>query len=38
MERFAGRFPAKEAAQIAKFYEDIYKIDRSRVVLVKKDS
>lgn len=37
MERFAGRFPAKEAAQIAKFYEDIYKSDRSRIVLVKKE-
>lgn len=37
MERFAGRFPAKEAAQIAKFYNEIYKADRSRIVLVKKE-
>lgn len=37
MDRFAGRFPAKEAAAVAKFYEDIYKADRSRIVLVKKE-
>lgn len=37
MERFGGRFAAKEAVSIAKFYEDIYKADRSRVVLVRKE-
>lgn len=37
VERFSGRFPAKEGVQLAKFYEDIYKADRSRVVLVKKE-
>lgn len=37
MERFAGRFPAKEGAQIAKFFDDVYKADRARVVLVKKE-
>ncbi len=37
MERFSGRFPAKEGVQIAKFYEDVYKADRSRIVLVKKE-
>lgn len=38
MERFAGRYPVKDAAQIAKFYEDIYKTDRSRIVLVKREN
>ena len=37
MERFSGRFPAKEGVPIAKFYEDVYKADRSRIVLVKKE-
>jgi transglutaminase-like putative cysteine protease len=37
MERFAGRYPAKEGEQIAKFYNDIYKADRSKMVLVKKE-
>jgi hypothetical protein len=38
MERYSGRFPAKEGAEIAKFYETIFKADRSRIVLVKKES
>jgi hypothetical protein len=37
IEQHAGRFPAKEAAAIADFYTTIYKNDRSRVVLVKKE-
>jgi hypothetical protein len=37
IERPTGRYPAKEGAEIAKFYEDIYKCDRSRMVLVKKE-
>ena len=37
MERFGGRFPAKDAAEIARFYEDIYKADRRRVVMVRKE-
>lgn len=37
MERFSGRYPAKEATPLAKFYEDVYKADRSRIVLVKKE-
>lgn len=37
MERFSGRFPAKEGTQIAKFLDDVYKADRSRIVLVKKE-
>jgi hypothetical protein len=35
-EQFSGRFPAKEQKEIVKFFEDIYKADRSRFVLVKK--
>lgn len=34
-EQYAGRFPAKDAPEVAKFYEAIYKADRGRVVLVK---
>src|SRR5207302_5129029 len=36
MEQFGGRFPAKEYADMVKFYDQVYKADRSRVVLVKK--
>jgi hypothetical protein len=35
-EQFSGRFPAKDQAELTKFFEDIYKADRARVVLVKK--
>jgi hypothetical protein len=35
-EQFSGRFPAKEQKEIIRFFEDIYKADRSRFVLVKK--
>jgi len=35
-EQFSGRFPATEQKEIIKFFEDIYKADRSRFVLVKK--
>lgn len=34
-EQFAGRYPAKDAAELAKYYDAIYKADRSKVVLVK---
>ena len=36
MERFGGRFPAKDQSELIKFYADIYKADRSKMVLVKK--
>src|SRR5687767_9146880 len=36
-EQYAGRFPAKEKEEITAYFETIYKADRSRVVLVKKD-
>ncbi len=35
-EQFSGRFSAKEQKEIIKFFEDIYKADRSRFVLIKK--
>jgi len=34
-ENYGGRFPAKDYAELVKFYESIYKADRSKVVLVK---
>jgi len=35
-EQFAGRFPATEGPALYKFLADIYKADRTRIVLVKK--
>jgi hypothetical protein len=35
IEHYSGRFPATDYAALVKFYEAIYKADRSRVVLVK---
>ena len=35
-EQFSGRFPAKDQTELAKFFEDIYKADRGRMILVKK--
>lgn len=37
MEHFAGRFPAADYPALVKFYETIYKADRAKVVLVKKE-
>jgi hypothetical protein len=37
IEQWSGRYPASDGAAIADFYSTIYKADRSRVVLVKKD-
>lgn len=37
LEQFCGRYPATEYGALAKFYAAIYKADRSRVVLVKKE-
>lgn len=34
-EHYSGRFPAKDYAELVKFYESIYKADRGKVVLVK---
>lgn len=35
-EQYAGRFPANDIKELAAFYDQIYKADRSRLVLVKK--
>jgi len=37
MEKFSGEFPATDYTELVKFYDQIYKADRYRVVLVKKD-
>jgi len=37
-EKKAGQFSPADYAELVKFYDDIYKADRSRVVFVKKDS
>lgn len=37
MEHYSGRFPAADYAELVKFYETIYKADRNKVVLVKKE-
>ncbi|HMH21937.1 MAG TPA: DUF3857 domain-containing protein [Puia sp.] len=34
-EKYGGRFPASDYASLVKFYEQLYKADHSRVVLVK---
>ena len=36
-EQYSGRFPAKEYNDIVKFFEQIYKADRNKVVLVKQE-
>lgn len=36
-EHYSGRFPAKEYADLVKFYDAIYKADRNKVVLVKQE-
>jgi carbonic anhydrase len=38
IEHNGGRFPAKDYAELVKFYETIYKADRNKVVLVKKET
>ncbi len=35
--RTKGRFPPADYAELVKFYEDMFKADRSRIVFVKKD-
>ena len=38
MENYSGRFSAKEYAALVNFYDAIYKADRNRIVLVKKEN
>ncbi|MBC8035480.1 MAG: DUF3857 domain-containing protein [Chitinophagaceae bacterium] len=35
MEQYSGRFPAKDYNDMVRFYEQVYKADRGRIVLVK---
>ncbi|HXB07106.1 MAG TPA: DUF3857 and transglutaminase domain-containing protein [Puia sp.] len=37
LEKNSGRWPSKEYADMTKFYEQLYKSDHARVVLVKKE-
>ncbi|HRO47806.1 DUF3857 and transglutaminase domain-containing protein [Agriterribacter sp.] len=37
IEKFSGRFPPSDYNELVKFYDQLYKADRSRVVLVKKE-
>ncbi len=37
MERYSGTYPPSDFIELAKFYEDIYKADRGKIVLVKKE-
>ncbi len=37
IEQWPGRYPASDGASIAEFYGTIYKADKSRLVLVKKE-
>jgi Domain of Unknown Function with PDB structure (DUF3857)/Transglutaminase-like superfamily len=37
LENFSGRFPASSYAELVKFREQVYKADRSKVVMVKKE-
>jgi len=36
-EHYSGRFPAKDYADLVKFYDAVYKADRNKVVLVKNE-
>lgn len=38
MERLDGRYSAADGAALVKFYNDVYKADRAKVVLVKKEN
>jgi hypothetical protein len=35
-EQYSGRFPATQYGDLVKYYEEVYRADRNRVVLVKK--
>lgn len=37
IEKFSGQFPPSDYNELVKFYDQLYKADRSRVVLVKKE-
>ncbi len=37
-EQYSGTFPAKDYADLVRYYDAIYKADRSKIVLVKKEN
>lgn len=37
IQKFAGKFPPSDYGALVKFHDEIFKADRARVVLVKKD-
>ena len=37
VEQFTGRFPAKDYNELVAYYEQIYKADRNKVVLVRNE-
>jgi Domain of Unknown Function with PDB structure (DUF3857)/Transglutaminase-like superfamily len=37
MEQYSGRFPSKKFTELVKFYDQVYKSDRARLVLVKSE-
>ena len=37
-EQYSGRFPPKDYADLVKYYDSIYKADRSKIVLIKKET
>jgi len=37
-QHFGGTFPAKDYAELVKFYEAVYKADRNKIVLLKTDA
>ena len=37
MEQYSGRFSAKKFNELVKFYEQVYKSDREKLVLVKSE-
>jgi hypothetical protein len=37
-EQYSGTFPAKDYADLVKYYDSIYKADRSKIVFVKKEN
>ena len=37
-EQYSGTFPAKDYADLVKYYDSIYKADRSKIVFIKKEN
>lgn len=38
LDKYSGKFPAKEYPELVSFYESVYKADRNKVVLVKNEN